>query len=239
MPGMSSAEALDAYKNFQNTRTNAASYYDQAAQSTGANAAQQRANDLRGLIRNTETALKGVDSSVRGRTQGSLVTSAQQQRLAALEREPIAQELTGHQGAYSDEMANYRDLIGQAQSRAGLQYQSDTDKANSMQTLYEKLFGQEQEQQRQREAERAYQLQLKQIDEENRRWKEQMAFNRWKAQADADSARKSAFTPTFQAQPQVNYQNIIDELNKIYKTTSAVRSSNKRGTATPLASKYW
>jgi hypothetical protein len=153
---LNSQQAQQELQNFQATRKGAGDYYTQAQNELGVGGAQQRANDLRGLIRNTETALKGVDSSVRGRTQGSLVTSAQQQRLANLERQPLAEELGGHQGAYTDEMANYRDLLGQAGTRAGLSYQTDTDRATALQRTYENLFGQE----REAEARRQWQAQF-------------------------------------------------------------------------------
>jgi hypothetical protein len=139
-----SQSALKELQTFQSGRKSAGDYYTAAQQELGVGSAQQRASDMRNLIRNTEGALKGVDASVSGRTQGSLVTEAQRSRLANLERQPLSEELGTLQGGYSDEMANYRDLVGQASTKAGLGYQSDQDRLASLEGNYNRLFGQEQ-----------------------------------------------------------------------------------------------
>lgn len=141
---MDSAAALNELKQFQGSRKSAQDYYTQYQNELGAGNAQQHANDLRGLIRNTETALKGVEGSVTGRTQGSLVTEAQRSRLANLERQPLQEGLTSQQGAYSDEMASYRDLVGQAGTRANMAYQTDADRLAALQGNYTNLFSREQ-----------------------------------------------------------------------------------------------
>lgn len=154
---MDSKSALAELKNFQGTRKGANQYFDQYQGELGVGATKERADSVRGLIRNTETALKGVGEAVSGRTRGQLVTEAQRSRLANLEREPIASELSDYQGDYADEMANYRDLLGQAGTRSQLAYQTDTDRQNSLQSIYDRLYQEEQaaEAKRQWEAQQA------------------------------------------------------------------------------------
>lgn len=185
---MDSNTALKQLQDFQSTRKGAGDYYNQAQQELGVGAAQQHANDLRGLIRNTETSLKAIPSSVAGRTSGSLVTDAQRNRLSALESQPIAQQLSEQQGSYSDEMQNYRDLLGQAGTRAGMSYQTDTDKANSLQQQYQNLFGAEQTRAAQEAAAR-------QAAEEAKRWQQQFDYTKQSDSAKLAMARSQLATP--------------------------------------------
>ncbi len=162
---MDSQSALAELKSFQSTRKGAGDYQKQYQDELGVGGVKQRADDIRGLIRNTETALKGVGESVAGRTRGQLVTEAQRSRLANLEREPLQTALGENQGAYSDEMTNYRDLLGQAGQKAGLAYQTDADRLASLEGNYSKLFQSEQA----AEARRQWEAQMAaQRDEANR-----------------------------------------------------------------------
>lgn len=179
---MDSASALAELKSFQGTRKSAGSLYDEASKELGVGDTRARANDMRGLIRNTETALKGVNDSVAGRTRGQLVTEAQRSRLANLERAPIAEELSGLQGGYADEMANYRDLLGQAGTKSQLAYQSDSDRLAALEGNYNKLFAAEQAAaaQRQWEAQQA---------EQRRQFEAQLAESRRQSAANAAASR--------------------------------------------------
>lgn len=209
---MDSKGALAELKAFQGSRKGAGDYYSQYQQELGVGDAQARSNDIRGLIRNTEGALKGVNQSVAGRTRGQGVNEAQRARLEGLERAPIAEELGTLQGSFADEQQNYRDLLGQATTRAGQSYQTDADKLAALESNYNKLFQSEQaaaEQARwERElAERNRQFQLdfdarnSQFERSLRNTREQYAqqatFNSRtaadvKAAADAEAARQRA-----------------------------------------------
>jgi hypothetical protein len=198
---MDSQSALKSLQDFTSTRKSAGDYYTQAQNDLGVNAAQQQANDLRGTIRNTEAALKAVPASVSGRTQGSLVTEAQRSRLQNIESDPISQRLGEENTQYGDQMQSYRDLLGQAQTRAGLGYQSDTDKASSLQQAYQNAVAQEQA-----AAAKAQQ------EEENRRWWEQ--FNYGKQQDAARAAQTQGLYNRINASNATpNYQSLIDAMN--------------------------
>lgn len=141
---MDSKGALAELKNFQGTRKGAGDYYSEAQKELGVGDAQTRSNDLLGLVRNTEKQLQGVGESVAGRTRGNLVTEAQRARLQSLEERPIAEQLGGLQTSYGDSQTNYRDLLSQAGTRAGMSYQTDSDRASALQNTYNNLFQQEQ-----------------------------------------------------------------------------------------------
>lgn len=205
---MNSQQALQELQNFQSTRRGAGDYYTQSQNELGVGAAQQQANDLRGLIRNTETSLKAVPDSVAGRTQGSLVTSAQRQRLQNLESAPIADQLSGYNRDYGERMADYRDLLGQAGTRAGLAYQTDTDKANALQKVYENIFGREQYE-AQQAAERARLAeQVRQFNEQMRR--EDAKLSEMKRQTSAALNFRPNVGAAAASQP-VDYNKILQE----------------------------
>lgn len=177
---MDSKTALAELKNFQGSRKSAGDYYTQAQGELGVDPARQRQEDLRGLIRNTETQLKGVGQSVAGRTRGNLVTEAQRARLQNLESQPIAQQLADRQGEFSDAQTNYRDLLAQAGQRAGMSYQTDADRERSLQSMYDRLFGEEQA-----AAERAFRE--RQAEESRRQFEAQMEQSRRQSAANQAS----------------------------------------------------
>lgn len=177
---MDSRSALTELKNFQGSRKGAGDYYSQYQKELGVGDAQARTNDIRGLIRNTETALKGVNQSVAGRTRGNLVNEAQRARLEGIERAPIAEELGTLQGSFADEQQNYRDLLGQATTRAGQAYQTDADRLAALESNYNKIFQAEQA-----AAEEARWRQ--QFEEDRRQFNENYGLQ--KAQSDALKAQ--------------------------------------------------
>lgn len=162
---MDSATALSELKNFQSNRKGASDYYNESQNELGVGNVKARADDLRGIIRNTESTLKGVGQSVAGRTRGNLVTEAQRARLENIERQPLMEGIASQQGALSDEMASYRDLLGQAGTQSGLRYQTDTDKLASLESNYNKIYTSEQAAAESARQERAFQESIRQFNE--------------------------------------------------------------------------
>lgn len=185
---MDSKSALSELKSFQGSRKGAGDYYTQYQQELGVGDAQARSNDIRGLIRNTEGALKGVNASVAGRTRGQGVNEAQRARLEGIERAPIAEELGTLQGSFADEQQNYRDLLSQATTRAGQSYQTDADKLAALESNYNKIFQSEQAAAEQSRWER-------ELAERSRQWQEEMA-QRDRQSAAQQAAIASLYKPT-------------------------------------------
>lgn len=192
---MDSRQALQELQQFRSTRRPAQDYYSQAQQEVGTGAAQQRAQELRGLIRGTEQALRGVESSVSGRTQGSLVTEAQRSALANLERRPLGEQFREQQGALSEQDALYQNLLGEAGRRAGFAYQSDADRQSALQEQYNTLFARE-------EADR-------QAAEQRRQFEEQLRFSR---EQEARLSREAAATRAAAQGGQYDISKILESL---------------------------
>lgn len=175
---MNSEQALKQLQQAQGTQRSATDLYGQQSKQLGLPAAQQRQQELRQTIRGTEQALRGVESSVSGRTQGSLVTEAQRGRLAALERAPIAEQFGEQQRALTDEDALYRDLLAQAGQQSGLAYQSQQDKLSQLERQYGFATEREAEAERRRQAEVAQQQWERQFAEDMRQFNAQQSAAR-------------------------------------------------------------
>lgn len=176
---MDSKTAYQKLQEARSTQQSASDIYAKQEQELGLPGARQDVQTKRDIVRTTEDALRGVESSVTGRTQGSLVTEAQRRRLAALEREPIATQLTDQQGALSEQQGIYQDLLGQAGTRSGLQYQSQQDRIKGYETDYNLALQAEQE----AEARRQFEAQLA---ESQRQFDLQMAAQRAESQRNLD-----------------------------------------------------
>ncbi len=223
---MNSAGALAELKNFQSTRKGASSYYDQAQNELGVGNVKARADDLRGIIRNTETALKGVNASVGGRTRGQLVTEAQRSRLENIERQPLMEGVASQQGALSDEMQSYRDLLGQAGTKSGLLYQTDTDKANALQQTYQNVMAQEtaaREEAARKEAERQW---WADFNARQSQFDRQLAEARRSAAAnEANMARINSGT----SDSNQGYADLSNLIKGLSKTASSSKTKAKSG----------
>lgn len=179
---MDSKGALQELKQYQSTSKSAGDYYKQSQDELGVGGARAEQQQMRDLIRGTQQQLEGVGQSVAGRTRGNLVTEAQRARLQSLEERPLAERLGKQQTQYGDVSTNYRDLLSQAGTQAGMAYQSQADKEAALQRQYETLFG------RERAAEETRQREI-----ENERWRKQ--FEESRRQFDAqrkDAARQAA-----------------------------------------------
>lgn len=163
-----SAEALSQLQNFQNTMANPLDLYNKQVTDLGVGDVRGRVSNLSNTLLNTENALNQVEPSVTGRTQGSLVTEAQRQRLVNLERQPIAKQYGQIAQQYQNEQTNLRDLLGQASQISSLGYQGEQQKLANLQNTYQTSL----------EAERYARQQ--QIEADQREWERQQAL--WQRQ---------------------------------------------------------
>ena len=141
---MDSKGALKELKQYQSTSKSAGDYYKESQNELGVGGARAEQQQMRDLIRGTQQQLEGVGQSVAGRTRGNLVTEAQRARLQSLEERPLAERLGEQQTQYGDASTNYRDLLSQAGTQAGMAYQSQNDRESALQRQYDTLFGREQ-----------------------------------------------------------------------------------------------
>lgn len=142
---MENSKQLSGHLRNVRNRIGSRNYYGEASKALGVDASQQRSQQLRSVLRGTEQALRGVESSVAGRTQGSLMSNAQRARMVALERQPIAEQFREQQGALSDEDAMLQSLLQQAAQRAGLGFEADRTRLGSFQGQFDTTVGSETE----------------------------------------------------------------------------------------------
>lgn len=109
----------------------------------GVGQAQQQVSGLRQAINNTTNLLNQVAPSVQGRTQNSLVTSAQAGKLISNEEAPIQQNLAKNTSDYNDANQNYTQLEQQAEARANADLSSQNTQMSYLQNIYNDLYGKE------------------------------------------------------------------------------------------------
>ena len=158
-PATTSSQAMQNLQQFQSGMQTPEQELQKAQQSLGTTAAQQQVTGLRSAINNTTNLLNQVAPSVQGRTQNSLVTSAQATRQIGNEQAPIQGELQKDTSAYNDANQNYAQLEAQAENQANAGIQSQNSQLGYLQNIYNDLYSQEQQQQaqqlaQQQEAER-------------------------------------------------------------------------------------
>lgn len=192
---MDSATINKQLEEFRATRANPLDVYNKQQEELGVGDVRTRVKSLRESILNTENLLNNVDSSVTGRTQGSLVTEAQRQRLAQLESKPIYGQLNKLQGNYQQETADFNELMGQASQRANLIYQGDQAKEQGLLTSYQAAVD--------RERYAAEQARLaQQAAEEQRRWQLQYDMQQRQFQAQLAAARRGSASRSSAPTPQ-------------------------------------
>lgn len=150
MQPQNSQQALAELQANQAGSKNANQILDEQRTSLGVNEAQNTVKGLRGAIDNTTKLLKQVAPSVMGRTQNSLVTSAQANRQIGNEQAPIAGQLTELGGQYGTAREDFNTLESRASQAAQAIYQGQQDKNSYLQNVYNVLFQREQEAERAR-----------------------------------------------------------------------------------------
>lgn len=157
MQPRNSQEALANYQTIQSSRKKPQDILRESEERLGIPTATQRQVGLRGAITNTENLIRGVDPSVSGRTQGSLVTDAQKQRLIAMEREPLSDQFREQSRALEGETASIAELQRRASQESQLAIAADDAAENAARGLYQTLYQREQDDIARQERERAFQ----------------------------------------------------------------------------------
>lgn len=144
-PATTSAGALGALQSAQAAQVTPEQAQQQANDALGVNAAQQTVTGLRGAIQRTTSLLNNVAPSVYGRTENSLVTSAQAGRQIANEQAPIQQDLSKNTADFTNAENDYKDLEGKAQAQASAKLADQGSRLSFLQQVYQNLYGQEQD----------------------------------------------------------------------------------------------
>lgn len=155
-PATTSGQAMQNLQQFQSGMQTPEAQLQQAQQNLGVTAAQQQVQGLQGAIQNTTQLLGQVAPSVMGRTQNSLVTSAQANNQIGQEQAPIQANLDKDTTAYDTANTNYANLEQQAEDVANADQTSQQNQDSYLQNIYNDLYTQEQNASQQAEAEREF-----------------------------------------------------------------------------------
>lgn len=130
---------------YDSKRVNSADAMNEALGQYGVPEIRKTVSGLRSTIANTNNALKAVDPSVTGRTQGSLVTEAQRQRQVVNERAPIAEQLGSQTGALGEQTTALNDAMSQATMLATNRVNDWQSGRQALQSRYDTTYKQEQD----------------------------------------------------------------------------------------------
>lgn len=158
---MDSATLANQIADYDKNAKSSADVLNDAMKQYGIPEIRNRVSNLRTTLSNTENALNNVDSSVTGRTQGSLVTEAQRQRQVVNEKQPLMQNYGQISNALGNESNNMSDQMQAAQMLASGRINDYNTGRQALQSRYADAIAREIEQRRQMEADRDYQLKAK------------------------------------------------------------------------------
>jgi hypothetical protein len=130
-----SADAYNQLQDFNSKRVNPDQAISDAESKYGVPGLSSQLGALRTLTSNLETSIGNVDPSVTGRTQGSLVTEAQRQRIVNNERQPLAEQ-------YNQTTRNYADIGDQYNRASSLAQNTANARLSDQENSYQHLFGQ-------------------------------------------------------------------------------------------------
>jgi chromosome segregation ATPase len=186
-PATTSAQANQNLQTYANGMQTPDAELQSANQSLGVNQAQQTVQGLQGAINNTTNLLNQVAPSVEGRTQNSLVTSAQSTKQISNEEAPLQSDLSQSEQQYDTANSAYTNLETQAENEANSNEQAQQNQLSYLQSVYNDLYTQEQNTAAQQE--QAKQDQMQQSEFSQQLAEEEQAAN---AQGDASDAELEA-----------------------------------------------
>src|SRR3990167_4135416 len=160
----SSRSALASLDRFQKTRKSPTDIINEAMAQYGVPEIRGRVSDLRKTLTNTEQSLRGVEKSVTGRTQGSLVTEAQRSAIANKEREPIMEDYSSISGNLNTEIGNLESALGVAQALSSANVALQEGDYQGLLDRYNITSSAESEMQRRKEAAQAAAESRRQFD---------------------------------------------------------------------------
>lgn len=167
-PATTSDQALGNLQQFQSQMQSPDQMVQNAQQSVGLGAAQQQVSGLRQAITNTTNLLNNVAPSVMGRTENSLVTSAQANKQISNEQAPISQTLQKQSSDLTNASDDLKNLTAQADQIVQLKEAGQTQQLNALKDIYDSLSAKEKQQFDQQNAQAANALEQQKLAEQQR-----------------------------------------------------------------------
>lgn len=155
-PATTSQQAQQNLQQFGSSMKSPDMALQEAQAATGVNQAQQQVSGLRSAIQNSTNLLDRVAPSVMGRTQNSLVTSAQADRQIGNEQAPINAQLNKEQTDYANANQDYSTAEQRAEARANGVISGQQNQLSYLQSVYGNLKSAEDTAAQQAEARRQF-----------------------------------------------------------------------------------
>jgi hypothetical protein len=118
--------------NFDKTAKDPLSVYNDALAKLGIADARTRVQSTKQQLMNTENLLRNVEGSVSGRTQNSLVTEAQKQRLVAMEQAPLNEAMRIQGQNFDLASGDYNRIMGEGKVQSDLFIQGQAQKRQAL-----------------------------------------------------------------------------------------------------------
>lgn len=141
-----SAQALSNLQSAASSQKTPDQVYQANSGALGIPQAQTQVSGLRGAINNTTNLLQQVAPSVMGRTQNSLVTSAQANAQIANGQAPLNTQLDSENQQYSGASSDLTNLLGQANTETSNDLTGQQNQLSYLQGIYGDLSAAEQQQ---------------------------------------------------------------------------------------------
>ncbi len=130
------SDAYNQLQSFNSSRPAASSYFDQANQKYGVDAANQQVSGLQSLVGNLTNAANAVAPSVAGRTSGTFTTQGQRDALVNREQAPIISNINTNNQALGQAQTAQSQAQQMAQQMAGTLASQDQTKYQTLLDQY-------------------------------------------------------------------------------------------------------
>lgn len=237
-----SGDALNGLQKFQQGMQTPQQILQGAQDTSGASQAQQQVSGLQQAIQNTTGLLNKVAPDVLGRTQNSLVTQAQADRITANEQAPLQSQLTDQTQSEQTEAQQLAADQQNAQDIANAQITGQQGTLSNYQQIYSDLLGKEQAAQAAQQAADQQAEAKREFDAQQALAQQQLAAQQAAAKASSGSGivgagpgpAKAAAAPTnYNSQPVASWINYIHS-NYHGQSWGAIAAAIQKSTGTTI-----
>ena len=163
--------------------------YNDVISKLGLSDVRTRVTDLQGALMDTENQIRNVEGSVAGRTQNSLVTESQKQRLVSNEQEPLADLYRTQGQQYELASGDYQRLAEEGRYQSDITYQGQKDERDNILDLLQIAVDNAKTAEEKKRWKKEFNQKKKEFKEDKRQYNEQFDY---KKQQDAISNAKGS-----------------------------------------------
>lgn len=200
---------------FDTNAQNPLDVYNKALESLGISDARTRVTDLRQALINNQNLLDALPGNISARTQNSLVTEAQRQRLLAMEQQPIIQAGGKLNDQYGAAQSDYQGILGEGRTQADYTIQGQSTQRQALLDRLKILIDQTNDAEKKRQWQAEYDRQIALDKQEQSNWEKQFALSQQKASSSGSGGSGSSSS---KVDPMAEF---LDYIAKQFKATGA------------------